>query len=239
MLLVPTVHHRGFAGSIAESEASGIPPQPAWRTDADRPGRLEGLRDPERSHDLPFDRVLRPEYVSRALLHEEMEPGSGHGQPGAWSLSGDQHRRHAPGRLACRSRRPPRVIRLGFAGAAVFLALFVAASDRNLAMWLLVPLAVFIFMPTSVLVVLGQEYLPHRVGVASGVTLGLAVSVGGMAAPLLGRLGDSYGLQTVLAVLLGVLLLATGQAFALPPVGSRRLRETDLAAAVVAAERSM
>jgi len=130
------------------------------------------------------------------------------------------------------------VIRIGFAGAALFLALFVGASDRNLAMWLLFPLAVFIFMPTSVLVVLGQEYLPHRVGVASGVTLGLAVSVGGMAAPLLGRLGDSYGLQTVLAVLLGVLFLATGQAFALPPVGGRRTRETEFAASVVAAKRS-
>ena len=61
-------------------------------------------------------------------------------------------------------------------------------------MALLVPLAVFIFLPTSVLVVLGQEYLPNRVGMASGVTLGLAVSVGGMCAPLLGRLGDRYGM---------------------------------------------
>ena len=64
-------------------------------------------------------------------------------------------------------------------------------------MALLVPLAVFMFLPTSVLVVLGQEYLPHRVGMASGVTLGLAVSVGGMCAPLLGRLGDWYGMGRV------------------------------------------
>ncbi|MGO9468224.1 MAG: MFS transporter [Isosphaeraceae bacterium] len=130
------------------------------------------------------------------------------------------------------------VIRTGFVGAGLFLALFVAASDRNLAMWLLFPLAVFIFMPTSVLVVLGQEYLPHRVGVASGVTLGLAVSVGGMVAPLLGRLGDSYGLETVLAVLLAVLFLATGHAFALPPVGGRQPRETEMAVSAVAAKRS-
>jgi FSR family fosmidomycin resistance protein-like MFS transporter len=130
------------------------------------------------------------------------------------------------------------VIRTGFGGAALFLALFVLASDRSLAMVLLVPLAVFIFMPTSVLVVLGQEYLPHRVGVASGVTLGLAVSVGGMLAPLLGRLGDNYGLHTVLAVLLGLLFLATGQAFALPPVGGRRVHESEMAGSIVAAKRS-
>ena len=70
-------------------------------------------------------------------------------------------------------------------------ALFLLVTSRNLALVVLVPLAVFIFMPTSVLVVLGQEYLPQRVGVASGVTLGLAVSVGGMCAPLLGRLASA------------------------------------------------
>jgi FSR family fosmidomycin resistance protein-like MFS transporter len=130
------------------------------------------------------------------------------------------------------------VIRTGFAGAAVFLALFVAASNRMVAMGLLVPLAVFIFMPTSVLVVLGQEYLPHRVGVASGVTLGLAVSVGGMVAPLLGRLGDSYGLHTVMGVLLGLLFLATGQTLVLPPAGRSGHREADADRAVVAVTRS-
>ena len=68
------------------------------------------------------------------------------------------------------------VIRSGFAGATLFLALFLRTGDRSWALALLVPLSIFIFLPTSVLVVLGQEYLPNRVGMASGVTLGLAVS---------------------------------------------------------------
>ena len=34
----------------------------------------------------------------------------------------------------------------------------------------------------SVTVVMGQEYLPRRLGLASGVTLGLAIGVGGIAA---------------------------------------------------------
>ncbi|MCL2616332.1 MAG: hypothetical protein FWD96_01655, partial [Defluviitaleaceae bacterium] len=50
----------------------------------------------------------------------------------------------------------------------------------------------------------GQKYLPNRLGMATGVTLGLAVSVGGMSAPLLGRIGDNFGLVTVLYVLAGV-----------------------------------
>ncbi len=110
-----------------------------------------------------------------------------------------------------------RVIRMGFAGGVVFLTLFALTTNRQLALVLLVPLAIFLFMPTSVLVVLGQEYLPRRVGMASGVTLGLAVSVGGMCAPLLGRLADRYGLMSVVFLLLAVMIIATCQTLALPP----------------------
>ncbi len=130
------------------------------------------------------------------------------------------------------------VIRLGFAGGVIFLALFVAASNRNLALALLVPLAVFLFMPTSVLVVLGQEYLPHRVGMASGVTLGLAVSVGGMCAPLLGRLGDRYGLISVLLLLVALMIAATGQTLALPRAGRHHRLENDVAEPCLAVEES-
>jgi FSR family fosmidomycin resistance protein-like MFS transporter len=114
------------------------------------------------------------------------------------------------------------VMRVGFTGGTVLLAIFLSTPDRTWAMALLVPLAVFLFLPTSGLVVLGQEYLPNRVGLASGVTLGLAVSVGGMCAPLLGRLGDRYGLGVVVAILLGLLAMAAAQTYALPPVGRHK-----------------
>ena len=110
------------------------------------------------------------------------------------------------------------VIRTGFAGAAVFLVLFLRTSDQAWATGFLIPMSIFIFLPTSVLVVLGQEYLPHRVGMASGVTLGLAVSVGGMSAPLLGLWAQRQGFGVVFTALWVVLLVATFQAFSLPPV---------------------
>jgi FSR family fosmidomycin resistance protein-like MFS transporter len=113
------------------------------------------------------------------------------------------------------------VMRAGFLGAVAFLGLFLTAGDPAWALALLVPTALCIFLPSSVQVVLGQEYLPDRVGTASGVTLGLAVSVGGMAAPLLGRLADDRGLGSVLVALLGVQLLALGLSLTLPPVGRR------------------
>jgi MFS transporter, FSR family, fosmidomycin resistance protein len=51
-----------------------------------------------------------------------------------------------------------------------------------------------LFAPFAVLVTLGQDFLPNRIGIASGVTLGLATSAGGVAAPLFGLLADTYGL---------------------------------------------
>lgn len=50
-----------------------------------------------------------------------------------------------------------------------------------------------LYLPYSVLVVMGQEYLPNHVGLASGVTLGLTVTLGGLVTPLLGRFADSHG----------------------------------------------
>ena len=62
-------------------------------------------------------------------------------------------------------------------------------------------LGIVLFAPFAVQVTLGQDFLPNRIGVASGVTLGLAVSVGGLATPLFGLLADSSGLTITLAAI--------------------------------------
>jgi MFS transporter, FSR family, fosmidomycin resistance protein len=56
-------------------------------------------------------------------------------------------------------------------------------------------------IPFSVLVKLGQDYLPGRPGTASGVTLGLAVSAGGLAAPVLGAVAAAHGTPAVFTLL--------------------------------------
>ena len=80
----------------------------------------------------------------------------------------------------------------------------------------LVPLALAMYVPSSLLVVMGQEYLPSRVGTASGVTLGLAVSVGGVITPALGFVADQAGLHTALLLLVLVPVVATPLALSLP-----------------------
>jgi FSR family fosmidomycin resistance protein-like MFS transporter len=81
---------------------------------------------------------------------------------------------------------------------APVLAAFVLAPSA-LTAGLLVALAGFVIIATfSITVVMGQEYLPSRLGLASGVTLGLAIGVGGIAAAGMGLLADAYGLRTVM-----------------------------------------
>jgi MFS transporter, FSR family, fosmidomycin resistance protein len=55
-----------------------------------------------------------------------------------------------------------------------------------------------IIMTFSITVVMSQEYLPSRLGLASGVSLGLAIGVGGIAAALMGLIADASGLRTVM-----------------------------------------
>jgi MFS transporter, FSR family, fosmidomycin resistance protein len=73
----------------------------------------------------------------------------------------------------------------------------------------------------SVTVVMGQEYLPGRLGVASGVTLGLSIGLGGLGAPVLGLVADAFGLDVTLYVIAALPLAALAITFTLPPPRSR------------------
>jgi len=68
----------------------------------------------------------------------------------------------------------------------------------------------------SVTVVLGQEYLPNRIGLASGITLGLAIGLGGLGAPVLGLVADADGLTTTMYVIAALPLLGLVFALTLP-----------------------
>ena len=104
------------------------------------------------------------------------------------------------GRLADRLGRV-RTIRAGHALAVPALVGLVAAPSLPLAFLATALLGIALYLPFSVQVTLGQDYLSDRVGTASGVTLGLAVSAGGLLAPALGALADHTDLGTALAVL--------------------------------------
>ena len=48
---------------------------------------------------------------------------------------------------------------------------------------------------------MAQEYLPERIGLAAGVTLGLSMTVGGLLMPVFGAIADHHGLRTSMALL--------------------------------------
>jgi FSR family fosmidomycin resistance protein-like MFS transporter len=78
-------------------------------------------------------------------------------------------------------------------------------------------------LSAGVIVVLGQEYLPTRVGIASGMTLGLAVTLGGIAAPVFGTIGDHLGMIAVFATVAAMALLSGALSLALPRVTSGKV----------------
>jgi FSR family fosmidomycin resistance protein-like MFS transporter len=52
----------------------------------------------------------------------------------------------------------------------------------------------------SVTLVMNQEYLPSRVGMASGLSIGLAIGLGGVAAVTLGAIADAVDLETAVMI---------------------------------------
>ncbi|MFI5528307.1 MFS transporter [Kitasatospora sp. NPDC051853] len=105
-----------------------------------------------------------------------------------------------------------RTVRLGTGLAVPALGGLVLAPGPYLPLLFAALTGAVLNVPFAVLIKLGQDYLPARPGTASGVTLGLALSVGGLSAPLLGLLADAHGPSGVLTALCAVPLLASALA---------------------------
>ncbi len=77
---------------------------------------------------------------------------------------------------------------------------------------LIIPISFCIYSSSAPMMAIGQNFLCNHTGFATGITVGLGVSFGGIVTPLLGWIGDNYGLTTTfktLAVCSIVLMLVT------------------------------
>jgi FSR family fosmidomycin resistance protein-like MFS transporter len=87
----------------------------------------------------------------------------------------------------------------------------------------------FVIGTFGVTMVLSQEYLPRRIGMASGLSIGFSIGLGGVAAVMLGAIADSIDLRTALYVCAAAPIAGAFLTALLPPARPRRRLEPEVA----------
>jgi FSR family fosmidomycin resistance protein-like MFS transporter len=117
------------------------------------------------------------------------------------------------GRFATRYGRV-RTMRTSYAVAVPAIAGLVFVPGPAFFAFLTVT-AIAMSIPFSLHVTLGQDFLPGRVGTAGGMTLGLAVSIGGVATPILATIAEHSSLRLALSTLIALALVGSLIGYAL------------------------
>ena len=94
-------------------------------------------------------------------------------------------------------RRP--VLLVSTAATGPLIAVFVAVGGPVGAL-ALCGVGICVIGTFGVTMVMSQEYLPRRIGMASGLSIGLSIGIGGIAAVGLGAIADAIDLRTALYV---------------------------------------
>jgi len=97
-----------------------------------------------------------------------------------------------------------------------FLVVFTFVPNLLLSFILLIPMGFVIQLCFSPVIATGQKFVPRHIGFASGVTMGMGVTVGGITAPILGKISDLYGLTTTFQILIILACIAAITAFIVP-----------------------
>jgi FSR family fosmidomycin resistance protein-like MFS transporter len=115
-------------------------------------------------------------------------------------------------------RLGPRFVVVGSMVLLLPLLTALPLVGKTAAFVLLIPIGFVTIANFSVTVVLGQAFLPSRLGLASGLMIGTAIGVGGIGAALLGVLADAQGVKAVLWAIAIMPLPALLLALTLPRV---------------------
>ena len=96
---------------------------------------------------------------------------------------------------------------LSFAVSSILLFLFYF-TQGTLSLALFAAAGMFIIMSNSVTMAIGQSLMPHNLGMASGLLLGLAMGMGGISTTLLGWVADQWGIPAALQITFVLPILA-------------------------------
>jgi FSR family fosmidomycin resistance protein-like MFS transporter len=126
----------------------------------------------------------------------------------------------AAGPIADRIGRRPVVVASMLATGPLILVYVLAGGAVGAIALALV--GVCVISTFGVTMVMSQEYLPSRIGMASGLSIGLSIGLGGIAAVGLGALADSVDLRTAMYAAAAAPFAGLVLALLLPSTGSRR-----------------
>ncbi|MBQ8707092.1 MAG: MFS transporter [Succinivibrionaceae bacterium] len=104
------------------------------------------------------------------------------------------------------------------------LIAFCCIQNEVVNILLIVPTAFFLYATSAPMMAIGQRFLCNHTGLASGITVGLAVSFGGITAPLLGRIGDLYGLIATFGVIASCACCAMVVSYLIPQAAAPATR---------------
>jgi len=131
----------------------------------------------------------------------------------------------AAGPLADRiGRRPVLLATTGATAPLTFAYVAVGGIPGAIALALV---GVCVISTFGVTMVMSQEYLPSRIGMASGLSIGLSIGLGGIAAVGLGALADSVDLRAAMYAAAAAPLVAVALAALLPATRPQRRLEPE------------
>ena len=133
----------------------------------------------------------------------------------------------AAGPLADRvGRRPVLIASLALSAPLIFVFITVGGVVGAVA---LCGVGICVIGTFGVTMVMSQEYLPRHIGTASGLSIGLSIGLGGIAAVALGALADTVDLRAALYVCAAAPLAGLALTLLLPPTRARRKLEPEVA----------
>lgn len=100
-----------------------------------------------------------------------------------------------------------KLIIVSYACVAIEVVIFAFNGSLIVALILIVLLALTCDISYPSAVAMGQSFVPHHLGMASGLSFGVMVCIGGLMTPVFGLIGDYFGLQVVMLCVTAIALL--------------------------------